>query len=158
MNEPAKEGSVSAYILETYEVFGELTRTQLDLLAQVTETREVAAGEEVFNERDADGDLFVVRTGMVNILLDAGAAGEVSVSTIGDGKAFGWSGFLAPHTYTATARATERTELTVIPAGPVRRLMAGDKDLAIGLLRAVGRMTAERLKETTFQLIGMMNN
>ncbi len=158
MSEQVRQDPILADVLETYEVFRELTPVQLDSLAQVTETRDVAAGDEVFNERDADGDLFVIRTGMINILLDAGAAGEVSVSTIGAGEAFGWSGFLATHTYTATARAAERSELIAIPAGPVRRLMGEDRDLAVALLKAVGRMTASRLEETTIQLVGMMNN
>lgn len=158
MSKPEASGSVSADMLEIYEVFRGLTRPQLEMLAQVGETKEVPAGERIFMEHGSAEGLFVVRTGLVNILLDAGAAGEVSVSTIGAGKAFGWSGILGPQTYTATARAIERANLIIVPAGPLRRLMAKDKDMAIALLTAVGRMTASRLQDTRYQLIGMLNN
>jgi CRP/FNR family transcriptional regulator, cyclic AMP receptor protein len=158
MSKPEPRGPVSADLLEAYEVFRGLTRPQLEALAQVGETKEVAAGERIFTQRDPADGLFVVRTGLVNILLDAGVAGEVSVSTIGAGNAFGWSGVLDPHTYTATARAIERTNLSIFPAAPLRRLMEKDKDFAVAVLMAVGRMTASRLQDTRYQLIGMLNN
>ncbi len=148
----------SAEILETFEIFRGLTREQLTTVAGIGATREAAAGEDVFSERDPAETLFVIRSGLVQIRLEAGAENTVAVSTLGAGKGFGWSAVLGRQAFSATARAVEPSSLIVFPAAPLRRMMLEDKDLAVALLTAVGRMTAARLDDTRYQLVGKMEH
>lgn len=148
----------SAEMLEIYEIFRDLTMRQLEGIAGIAEIREAPAGEDIFNERDPAEALFVVRNGMMEMRLDVSSGSTVAVSTVGAGKAFGWSAVLGRQAYSVTVRSLEPSSLIAVPAAPLRRMMLQDKDLAIALLTAVGRMTAARLEDARYQIVGIMDN
>jgi CRP-like cAMP-binding protein len=94
----------------------------------------------------------------VQICLEAGLDSTVAVSTLGSGKALGWSAVLGRLAYSGTARTVEPSSLIATPAAPLRRMMLEDKELAVALLTAIGRMTAARLDDTRYQLVGVMGH
>ena len=150
--------TLTAEMLDTFEIFRGLTRAQLAAVAGIGTTREVAAGQDIIAEREPAEALFVIRSGLVQICLEAGLDSTVAVSTLGSGKALGWSAVLGRQAYSGTARTVEPSSLIAIPAAPLRRMMLEDKALAVALLTAIGRMTAARLDDTRYQLVGVMGH
>ena len=65
---------------------------------------------------------------------------------------------LGRQAYSASAQTVEPSSLVTIPTAPLRRMMLDDQDLAVALLTAIGRMTAARLDDTRYQLVGVMEH
>ena len=103
------------------------------LLTSVRE-RHVAAGETVFQAGDPGDALYIVGRGRVTVLQPA-EGGERAIAELGEGKAFGEMALLSSAPRTATIRAAEETELLQIDKNDFDRLVAEDRDLAVGLQR-----------------------
>jgi CRP-like cAMP-binding protein len=103
------------------------------LLTNVRE-RHVGAGETVFQAGDPGDALYIVASGRVAVLHPT-EQGEKPIAELGEGKAFGEMALLSGAPRTATIRALEETELLQIEKTDFDRLVALDRDLAVGLQR-----------------------
>jgi CRP-like cAMP-binding protein len=103
------------------------------LLTNVRE-RHVRAGETVFQAGDPGDALYIVASGRVAVLQPTEQE-ERPIAELGEGKAFGEMALLSGAPRTATIRALEETELLQIEKTDFDRLVATDRDLAVGLQR-----------------------
>jgi len=87
------------------------------------------AGGVIFERGSESEALYIVLSGEVSIT-EPGDGGEVEISRIGPGSSFGELSLLLHTTHTRRARATEPTELMVIPEHSFQDLLASNPDLA----------------------------
>ena len=157
MSEPIS-ATVAPQDLGRFAFFEGLNRTELELLAPITRVIDFKEGEPLFTTGDIAHSVFVVREGFVNVMVEAGAVGKITVSTIGPGEACGWSGIIPPHYFSATGVATVPGSALAVSAPKLRQIMADDGAIAATVLTRVAQMIAGRLRDTRYQLIGMLNH
>jgi CRP-like cAMP-binding protein len=100
--------------------------------------RHINAGEILFRAGDPGDALYIVARGRVVVLHPpepGGQAGEKPIAELGEGKAFGEMALLSGAPRTATIRAETDTELLQIDKDDFDRLVASDRELALGLQR-----------------------
>ncbi len=88
----------------------------------------------IFGRGSESEALYIVLSGEVSISEPTGDA-DVEISRIGPGASFGELSLLLRTTHTRDARATEPTELMVIPRDSFEDLLASNADLAIHFRR-----------------------
>jgi CRP-like cAMP-binding protein len=103
------------------------------LLTNVRE-RHVRASETVFQAGDPGDALYIVASGRVAVLQPTEQE-ERPIAELGEGKAFGEMALLSGAPRTATIRALEETELLQIEKTDFDRMVATDRELAVGLQR-----------------------
>lgn len=72
-----------------------------------------ADGEPIFDQGDPAADMYVIVSGAVRIVRDAGGS-DVELAVLGPGEFFGEMGLFAPGPRVASARAVGATEVEAI--------------------------------------------
>ena len=130
---------------------GRKEETYADLEACM-ETRHYKAGEQIFTHGDPGHELFLIRGGLVRILLPIAGRMNYHVATFGRGDFFGEISFLGAGPRTATALAYTNCELFALPRAKFNTLAGEHKMLAIQLLEGIALCVATRLRRTDKQL------
>ena len=142
-------------ILRKIPIFSSLSDVEIARLAQVTSLRLCRKDEVVFYE-DEEGDFFfVIVAGRVKVTLlgipdrfTRGYGREVLLSSLGTGDFFGEMALVDNEPRSATAVATEETELLCIHRTDFQRVLTNYRGFVTGLLRS---LTA-RLRRANHQL------
>jgi CRP-like cAMP-binding protein len=142
-------------ILRKIPIFSSLSDVEIARLAQVTSLRLCRQDEVVFYE-DEEGDFFfVILSGRVKVTLlgipdrfTRGYGREVLLSSLGPGDFFGEMALVDNEPRSATAIATEPTELLCIHRSDFQRVLTNYRGFVQGLLRS---LTA-RLRRANQQL------
>jgi CRP-like cAMP-binding protein len=123
-----------------------LTLEARDLLRPYFERRRFAAGSLLWREGETAGLLIVLDTGRVKVyrLLPNGRA--VTVFIFGPGDVFGFLPFLDGEPYPAYAQALEDVEAHVMSRDRLVAAVRVDPEVAIALLRLLGRRLREALE------------
>ena len=132
-------------------VAGRHDDTIADLAARV-ESRTVPAGQRIFSRGDAGHELFLVRRGLVRIMVPIGAHERHHVSTFGRGDFFGEMAFLDGGTRSANAEALSDVDLYVLTRPDFDALAEEHKRLGTQLIEGLARVLALRLRDTNAEL------
>ena len=117
---------------------------ELDAIAAIVETREVAAGKDLFREGDAGDGLFLVISGEINVTKLA-PGGEHLLARLGPGGVLGEMSLVTADARSATGRATVDTQVLHMPATRFRTLLATDSIAAHKVVAAIAELLARRL-------------
>ncbi|GAA2864682.1 hypothetical protein GCM10010472_22490 [Pseudonocardia halophobica] len=83
--------------------------------------QDVPGGTVLLRQRSAVDDLIVLVRGRIATLIDFAGTGDLVVETTEEsGRAFGWSGLVAPGRATATLRADADSRILRLPIAVVR--------------------------------------
>ena len=115
----------------------------IGLFRNATDTRPFAAGVTIFREGDEGHEMFVIRNGLVEILLH-----DRVVATLSEGEIFGEMALIDARPRSATARAKE--DCTLVPVDERRFTFLIQQTPQFGL--HVMRILAERLRSADRQL------
>lgn len=74
-------------------------------LAQSSQTRLYAAGEDIIRQHDAGSELFILESGDADVLIQQEGAGSIQVATLGPGAVFGEMSLVTGEPRSATVRA-----------------------------------------------------
>jgi CRP-like cAMP-binding protein len=106
-----------------------------------------AAGAVLFAEGDHADSLFLLVSGLVHIQVQLGNQQRVtSVIVKQPGKLVGWSGFVTPHTYTATAVCQEDTRLLAIKGEALAGLLADYPEIGFVVMQRMAELISSRLR------------
>jgi CBS domain-containing protein len=106
--------SISRFLMK-YPPFNYLPRIDVDQLAGKIETREIEAGEFVFEEdKPPQPFLYVLREGHIEVFKQFEDSTQI-IDELKKGDILGIRAVLAPRPYLASARATRKSVLLVIP-------------------------------------------
>ena len=110
----------------------------------------VAAGTAVFREGDLGTEMFVVRSGAIEIRKRGPAGGEQRIAVLEKGDPFGEMVVLDDVSYGVSAVATADSELVRLNRAMFDRLLRGNPEIAVRIMR---KLTA-RIRALEAQLAG----
>ncbi len=132
-------------ILQRSPLFRGLSSAALDSVAELAVQRSFRGGEVVFSQGDPGDGLFAVITGKIRISAGAADGREIFLNIMEPGDTFGEIALLDGGTRTASATATESSELVSIRRQHFQGLLGREPAVALELLRLCG----ERLRWTS---------
>jgi CRP/FNR family transcriptional regulator len=142
-------------LLERVPLFDGLTPAEVDQLAKVAVPRTYEAGQVVFREGDQGDTCFVVKAGAIKISREHGGR-TIALAELRVGDMFGELSMFGGEVRSATAAALEDTAAIALLAGDVRRLLAGNPEIALKMLETMAnrvRATNQRLANQSFQTV-----
>lgn len=132
--------------LAQFEIFKNRKEATLAALDACMERRSFKAGEKIFSIGDTGDELFLIRRGLVRIMLPIGAQQSHHLSTFGQGGFFGEMAFLDGAARSADAIAFTDTDLFVLPRKVFDKISEEHKKTAIRLLESLASALAARLR------------
>jgi CRP/FNR family transcriptional regulator, cyclic AMP receptor protein len=136
-------------------LFDGLTPAEVAELAKVAVPRTYEAGQVVFREGDQGDTCFVVKSGAIKISREHGGR-TIALAELRVGDMFGELSMFGGEVRSATAAALEDTAAIALLAGDVRRLLAGNPEIALKMLETMAdrvRATNQRLANQSFQTV-----
>lgn len=145
MTDTSSHGSFLAHLSPT-------TRESILSLAQ---TYHYKSGDTIFREGDPATMLYIVKTGLVAIEIHIPSKGRQTILTAGPGETFSWSALVEPQIETASARATEETEVFGMKSGAMMDLFNDQCRVGFEVYHALSVVITMRLVATRLQLLDM---
>lgn len=121
-----------------------LSGAEIESLAEIAETQEVAAGKDLFREGDPGEGLFLVVAGEIEVV-KRGPRGERSLARLGAGAILGEISLLTNEVRSATGRALVATRVLRLPVQRFRALLESGSSAALKMVAAIAEVLARRL-------------
>ena len=133
-----------AAALKAMDLCRTLSGAELDAIAAIVGTRDIAAGKDLFREDDPGDGLFLVISGEINVTKRA-PAGEHTLARLGPGSVLGEMSLVTADARSATGRALADTRVLHLPAAGFRALLEADSVAAHKVVAAIAEVLARRL-------------
>ena len=162
---------ISPEIIRRYPFFVGLSHEQVGLLAQAADELNVETGYFFFHEGDQLSELFLVREGTVEIVVEfpgkepkASLADQLTgeylsqkavVSNVGPGEVFGWSGLIRPNIASAGARATTLCRVVAFDCMKLQEFFADDPAFGCLLIEKIAQVIASRLSDLRIESLAL---
>ncbi|MCC6211407.1 MAG: cyclic nucleotide-binding domain-containing protein [Burkholderiales bacterium] len=121
-----------------------LSTAEVEAIAAVVESREVAAGGDLFREGEPGDGLFLVVAGEIGVI-KRGPAGEHLLARLGSGGMLGEMSLVTAEPRSATGRALVGTRTLFLPAARFRSLLEANSIAAHKMVAAIADVLARRL-------------
>ena len=142
---------MAASLLQDIYLFKEFLPGELDQLSQKGVLKTFNAGAEIFAEAEPAQSMFVIRSGTVKIAREASDK-TIQLAQLGTGAHFGEMSFVDGEPRSASASATERTEVLEIEFDALRSYFDQNPAVAVKFFRSMSHFLAGRLRMTTMDL------
>jgi len=146
--------SITASLKEA-DIFDELTATQLELVASVSELKDYNNGDLVFEENSTGNQLYVIANGEIAIRVDPKLVGEaaqhgpLTITTLRRGQCFGEVALVDQGIRSASAHCVQaNTKLIVIPRDKLMLLCDTYPQLGYRLMRNLAADLAMKIRNT----------
>jgi CRP/FNR family transcriptional regulator, cyclic AMP receptor protein len=123
-------------------LFSDINTKSLISLAQAGNFQKVNKGEMVFLQSDTSDEFFIVRSGLISILLESADGREMVINEMRKGDIFGELGILTRHSRSTSAVARIDAELFTFPRQAFMQILDDEPVLA----RRILEITANRLR------------
>jgi len=143
-----------AVLLGLNPIFSGLGAESINKIAALCHTRNVAAGEIVFQKGDIGDALFGIRRGQIRIETGTAAGGRLTLNFLGAGDVFGEIAALDGQTRTADAMASEASELFVVRRNDFLTYLESEPQVAVKLIELLCqriRWASDRFAESVLQ-------
>jgi CRP/FNR family transcriptional regulator len=143
-------------LLARVPLFSELSRRELERIAQVAIPRSFPAGVRVLHEGDRSDACYLVRSGDLRVTREHSDGRAIALATLGPGDLFGELAMLDGQARSASVETLSDSELLALPASDFRRLLAEHPDISVKLVGALTRRlreTNERVSRQSFQTV-----
>ena len=144
---PLKNVESVLAILSKISIFGGITDEHRTEIFKRLETGFYKAGEFIFKTGDEPTHIYIVRTGGVDLQIH-GDRVVLHKKELAVGECFGEASLMSMHPHTASAVATEDSEIIVLSRHALNQLRHEDPVLFSLLLMNIARELARRLKTT----------
>ncbi len=133
-----------------------LSEEGLAIVGAAATRRVYERGEVLFREGDVAEECYLLETGHVAIEIEIGSSKRAMIHTVSPGDFFGWSALVPPRHMTASARAVESSAVIAIPGKILDQVFEKEPAAGLDVMRGVSRVITLRLKDTSLQLVNMM--
>jgi CRP/FNR family transcriptional regulator len=140
------------YVLQDIYLFKGLSADQLASVGEIAKINIYKPTDEIFGQGSKATAAYFIKHGSVRITQSTKDGDRVEVATLGTGSHFGEMSFLDSEARSATATASERTELIEIPFQSLKDLFQAKPLIAVHFYRALATFLAGRLRITTNDL------
>lgn len=132
------------------KLFELLDEDDRNVLADVVDTQQIAAGQILFQAGEPGESLFVVQSGEIELFIKDVTGQKIVLTVVREGDVFGELSLLDSGPRTATALALVDSELLVLDRGDLLLLFQKKPDAALHMLAAMSGMTrkADELLKT----------
>jgi uncharacterized membrane protein len=130
-----------AKVLADVELLEHLSEEDRVRLAEVIDSRKLAAGATLFQAGEPGESLFVVRSGEIELFIKDTAGQKIVLAIAGSGEVFGELALLDQGARTATAMALVDSELLELDREDLLLLFQKTPAAAVRLLASMGHMT-----------------
>lgn len=134
-------------------MFRNLTPEQLGTVVSLGEDADFADGAYLTQARQPADWFFVIRDGFVALQTELPSMGAITIETLHNGDAVGWSWLFEPYLSELDARSRGVTHTVRFDARTLRRRCAEDSMLGYELMRSFASVIVERLQATRLQLL-----
>jgi SulP family sulfate permease len=124
----------------------------LAALAAFTEARSFAAGQVIFRTGDTADELYLIRRGVVRIVLPLGGGTYHNLTSFGRGDFFGEVAFLDRGDRSADAMATSAVDLFVISRARFDEASRAQPLIGVKVFARLARTLAYRLRRSDSEL------
>jgi SulP family sulfate permease len=138
--------------LKDIELLREMDDPTLFALQQCVHERSVRAGEAIFKVGDKGDEIFLIRRGIVNILLPLKSGKYHHLATFSRGDYFGEMAFLDCHQRSANAIAKIDCELYVLLRNEFNEQVYDNAVLGVRVFARIARAMSARLRQTDKEL------
>ncbi|MBV8165259.1 MAG: SLC26A/SulP transporter family protein [Alphaproteobacteria bacterium] len=138
--------------LHEIELFRGRKEETFEALEQCMDKRSFRAGEPIFTAGETGDELFLIRQGLVQIVLPIAADKTLHLGTFGRGAFFGEMAFLTGEKRSADAVAFTDGSLFVLSRQRFDGLADHHKRVALNLMEGLASMLAGRLRHTSAEL------
>jgi CRP/FNR family cyclic AMP-dependent transcriptional regulator len=145
MKSPADPVSDAMFFLEGLPVFAGLGEASLMTLARAGKFTQVEKGQFIFFQSDSSDKVYIVRSGLVSIVLGSPDGREMVINEMRPGDFFGEVGVLTRQPRSTSAIARTESELLALPHQAFLGILAAEPILA----RRILEMTANRLRRSS---------
>lgn len=149
---PLDDCQLICSIIHKIDIFGGLSEKNLSVLFKLLKRVVYHKGERIFSQGDQPSYIYIVRSGKVKMVLDIDAE-ALEIIEFGEGKCMGETSVIGIQPHTATALATEETELIVLSRQALLNIFETDKDLFGRLILNIAREACRRLNKSDETLL-----
>jgi CRP-like cAMP-binding protein len=142
----------SRNLLPNVYLFQSLTEQELDAVAKLAEVEPFAAGDTIFLKGEAAKALYLIKHGTIRIQQGAKNGDQIDVATLSAGSHFGEMAFVDGEARSATATASDRGEIFILPYEKLNVLLKQNASIAVKFYRELSHFLAGRLRKTTSDL------
>jgi thioredoxin reductase (NADPH) len=146
---------ISPELVRRYAFFGGLTPDEAACIALCADEVHWPDGTIVFRDGDPATHVFVVMSGMVDMVHHVNIDSRteaVEVGSTAPGEPFAISAFVAPYRLTATAQCRGAVKAIRVDAEALRALSETNCHLGYTIMRQIARALSERLSYCRIQL------
>jgi len=139
-----------ANFLASVPFFSLMKKMELERMAKQAQEHFFHDGDIIFNEGDNDRRLFIVVSGLVEVIKNLGTKKEKRLGTFGPSSYFGEMALIDDSPRSASAIAGEdETELIVLDKSKFTYMVQQLPDFSLAIMRKL----AQRLRETNIQRV-----
>jgi CRP/FNR family cyclic AMP-dependent transcriptional regulator len=145
MKPPAAPLSDVRFFLDGMPLFAGLGEASLQALALAGKFVQVEKGQVIFLQSDPSEKVYIVRSGLVSIVLESPDGREMVINEMHPGDFFGEVGVLTHQPRSTSAVARTESQLLALP----RRSFLGIVEAEPAVARRILEMTANRLRNSS---------
>jgi len=136
------------HFLHNVSLFANLSTSDLESLAQKLMARKYRSGEHIFEQGSPGNSLYIVKSGLVNIVVSDKAGNTQVLAQFGPGQVFGEFSLLDGLPRSAGAVACERSELLILTRPEFFMYLEQHPAVAINLLVLISRRLRFTIQRT----------
>ncbi|HLJ68130.1 MAG TPA: cyclic nucleotide-binding domain-containing protein [Chloroflexota bacterium] len=140
-------------VIERHPFLQGLSHRYLLLLLGCASQARFNPGEFVFHMGENADNFYLIRHGKVALELYTAERGPLTIETLGDNEAVGWSWLVPPYRWNLDARAIQPTLTLSFDAACLRRKCEEDHDLGYEMYKRFTPVIAQRLQATRVQVL-----
>ncbi|MCE5254088.1 MAG: cyclic nucleotide-binding domain-containing protein [Actinomycetia bacterium] len=130
--------------LHQFKIFSELDVAELEAIAGISHVQDFEAGQQLIAEGAAAHHLYLFLKGKAAVEVQLPEGDQILIDELGPGEMLGWAAFMPPHLYTASAWATEPSQLIVVDGERLRQLCDVNKHMGYQVAKGVGEVMSKR--------------
>lgn len=125
----------------------------LDIMVGCASQVRLSPGEFVFRMGEKANTFYLIRHGRVALEFYTVERGPITVQTVADGEALGWSWLVPPYVWHLDGRVIATTLALSFDAACLRGKCEADHDLGYELYKRFAPIIAQRLQATRLQVL-----
>ena len=141
--------------LNESSLFADLPAGVLDELAAVSVVLRFPANTVLFREGSENHNLYVIQSGQVVLEMCVPARGCTRLISLGPGDLVAWSALLGSGRMTASAIASEDTEVIAISAHKLLKICEANHEIGYHVMRRIAMAVSLRLLATRLQMLDL---
>jgi CRP/FNR family transcriptional regulator, cyclic AMP receptor protein len=149
-------GEETVELLARTPMFRELSRKDLEQLAQVAVPRSYGRSQVIFRQGDHGDTCYVVRSGSVRVTHDHTDGRTITLAELRPGDMFGELAMFNSEVRSATVQALEDSSALALLAGDMRRMLLSHPHIAVNMLSWMSdrlRAANDRIARQSFQTV-----